>query len=879
MKSLLASFVLIISFATVQGQGEFYAYHTKKVHTSTDYLGKYADLIVVMGEGQQLEFTRRTQYLPRWVTPKGSYMVDDFYPERKADHQFFYNYVRLLEESPEKIVVHWRYIPDIEMIDQANLELDPTIYEGFTAAVHEFFTIYPDGKVEREVKDARETDYFSWNNPEYGNKQTLQLSDAGIEHSSVIWGSTAPVLPEFIEKNPVIKQGKGPKPVLAWTFDEGGGDFPEELMGEIEEILEEEPEEFVGMTFESMTEELTELMGHGALYKKGVSGTSMAFDGYYTGIQMDTYDENPNATYVDEMTFPEIGDDLTLEAWVALDVYPFNLAPIVHHSTGFGTEGYYLGIDPYGKVVLSVNGITINSSNALELYRWTHVAAVVGDGTMALYVDGVQVVSGPFEGTITLPRTEFMIGLNNEKERCSDFVRSNMQNIPFIYGIQGLLDEVKVYDEALSEKQITANYNAFLPSDRTSPLEKAVLPGEVGQADQFGAYYKNLKHHELWDRMWRLPQKTNIVVKFDNNPASVVYWHGTNFAANWVTDNNRWMADQSSEIFTQYGCSEHMADKQTRHSYARIIENNDARVMVHWRYPCVDVGYVCTNRRNWTDEYHTIYPDGTAIRKVIFNNNNPPGFQDIQFFTNPGETALDVVDLNAMTIANTKGEVEKLIWKKPNKNPDAKLEDATIQLLNSKSNWKVYAIYPEAGLGTWGEYEQSQYTDDPFAGPWNHWPISLVPSDGRYAVAHDRVTHFALGAADSAPEWGSRVHYGFTDQDAVALVNKAKYWQNPPELNIASGGKSLGFNKDEKAYFLDELDDKVSFKIDASGDSPLVNPAFVLENIDFKNVSVLVDGKKFNKIRTGKARNTDGQVRTIVWLELEKSTPVMITIQ
>ena len=59
-------------------QQDFYAYHTKRVHSATDYFGKYADLIVVLGKGRQLEFTRHTRYLPRWVTPEGSYLLDDF---------------------------------------------------------------------------------------------------------------------------------------------------------------------------------------------------------------------------------------------------------------------------------------------------------------------------------------------------------------------------------------------------------------------------------------------------------------------------------------------------------------------------------------------------------------------------------------------------------------------------------------------------------------------------------------------------------------------------------------------------------------------------------------------------------------------------------
>ncbi len=878
-KGGILSFAFIaILISSVYGQDNFYAYHTKRVHTSTDYLGKYADLIIVIGEGRQLEFTRKTQYLPRWVTPEGSFMVDDFFPGRDSDHLFNYNYVRLLEQSPEKIVVHWRYIPDISMVDQANADLNPTFMEGFTAAVHETFTIYPSGKVEREVKDARGSLYDNWNKPGYGDRQILQLNDNGVVHGSVTWGDKSQVLSPLAKGNPVISPKRLENPVLSWSFDEGGGDYPEELREDIEEIMEYEPEELVGVTIEHMTMEITKILGHGSLYRKGVSGTALGFDGYYTGVQMKTFLENPNATYFEELEFPQIKDALAIEAWIALDAYPYNLAPIVHHSKRFGQEGYYFGIDPYGKVVFTVNGQTVISTDPLELYRWTHVSGVVGNGSVTIYVDGVKTATGTFNGEIALPKTDFMIGLNSERERCSDFVRSNMQNIPFIYGIQGLLDEVRIYDKALSDSQISSHYETFVPSDRTSSLEKAILPGEVGQAQQFGAYYKNLEHHELWDRMWRLPDQTDVVVKFDNNPASVVYWHGTNFAANWVTDNNRWMADQSSEIFTQYGCSEHMADKQTRHSYARIIENNDARVVVHWRYPCVDVGYVCTDKRNWTDEYHTIYPDGTAVRKVVFNNVNQPGFQDIQFFTNPGETALDVVNINAVTVANTSGDVRELVWKKPNKNPEQKLEDATIQWLNTKSEWKIYAIHQGGSITTWGEFEQSKYTDDPFAGPWNHWPISLVPSDGRYAVASDRVTHFAVGANDLAPQFGAMIHYGFTTQKVEKIIPLARYWQNPPEITDLNGAKTKGFIKEEKAFYFTDSKDEVSLLINASVDSPVVNPVLIFEGKSLKDPDVRVNGKKAQNVRIGKSRNSQGNINTILFIEFKSEDPLSVTI-
>jgi hypothetical protein len=208
----------------VSAQKIFYAYHTKRVHTSTDYFGKYADLIVVLGEGTQLEFARRTQYRPKWVTPEGSFMVDDFFPERDPDHNLEYSYVRLMEESPEKIVVHWRHFPDLETIRRANDELEPTAIEGFTSAVHELFSIYPDGKVEREVKDARGSHYESWIRPEFAHRQTLQLTEAGIEHGSVSWGKRQPVLSGPGEKSPLLSRNGLAEPLMDWRFDEGEGE-------------------------------------------------------------------------------------------------------------------------------------------------------------------------------------------------------------------------------------------------------------------------------------------------------------------------------------------------------------------------------------------------------------------------------------------------------------------------------------------------------------------------------------------------------------------------------------------------------------------------------------------------------------------------------
>jgi hypothetical protein len=862
LKNLIFLLVVVYGFE-LHAQSLFYAYHTKVAQTATDYVGKYADLIIVLGEGKQLEFTRQTNYVPLWRVLDKSYRVDEFFPERTFDYSFEYSFVRLLEEGPDKIVVHWRYVPDISILKKANENIDPLFIKGFTNVVHEIFTIYPTGKVLREVLDARSTSIDAWENPKNRHEQIFLLTAKGIEHGRVAWSEKEKPKLKLIPKNKIIEPFMN-NSLVSFSFDEGGGDFgmfPYEDWRDIREVI-------YGQTVDNKNNELIPIKGHGALYKKGVSGTALAFDGYYTGVITDREIEKKSS--------------FTVEGWIALDVYPFNEAPIIHKSSQFGKKGFYLGIDAYGHPFITINGIKIEADLILPLYTWSHLAATVNQNIMKLYVDGQEVASAAFNGTVDWMGLPLMVGINNSKRRGTDYVRTKQQNIPFIYGIQGLMDEVYLRDEALSPKDIKASFEAFLPGERESDLKKAVLPGEVGLVDNFGATYKKLSHHEIWDRMWRLTDYSDIVVKFEGNPASIVYWHGTNHAANYVVDGNRWMSDQSSEIWGKYGCSEHMADKQGRHSYVRLIENNAARVVVHWRYPCVDVGYVCANKRNWSDEYHTIYPDGTAIRKVIFNNANSPGFQDIQFLTNPGESALDVVYENALTVANLDGEIAELKWEKPNINPIQPIEDATIEWLNTKSEYKIFTIFQGPGISTWGDSEQSMYTDDPFAGPWNHWPISLIPSDGRFAVAQDRVTHFAIGANDDAPIHESMVHYGFTKNKISEIIPIAKYWQNPPNLSKINGAQNLGFKKEEKAYYFDKFQsNSISFTILSNENSPVINPVFVIKNCNNKNLKIKINGKVLsskNDFKIGRTYDENGKSKIVTWVRLQSSKQLNVEL-
>ncbi|MHC4639576.1 MAG: LamG domain-containing protein, partial [Planctomycetota bacterium] len=514
--------------------------------------------------------------------------------------------------------------------------------------------------------------------------------------------------------------------------------------------------------------------------------------------------------------------------------------------------------------------------------RWTHVAGTYdkASSVLRLFVDGSEKASLSVPpGDITMDNLDVVIGLNSAKNKATDLVREK-NNIPQLFGIEGLIDEVKVYDHALNPAEIAESYKALLPGEQVvnnPDLEKRILPGEKGNSSKFRAYYTKLQYHDLWDTMWRSDKHADIVAKFDTLPTSVIFWRGICYGPCWVSENNKWMSDQSAEIGGPYGCAEHMADKQARHTYVRIIENTDARVVIHWRYSCADIGYNFANDQAWTDEYHTIYPDGVILRKVQCHYRKP-GWHEPQLLSQPGTGPLDNISIKAMSIANLKGDIETLDW---TNGPTAPvLEDSVIELYNLKSKYKVFGIFPEdTRLVTtgWFNREQSPHTPDPFAGVWNHWPVSQLLSDGRLAAAYDRMTSCALGERRRVTKLNIGM-YGFTEHTVSSLVPLARSWNHPAMPEEVKGATIPLYNAEQRAYELEAFGGKISFTLNASEQSPVVNPAFVISNWGSADPRVKIDGQTVTSgVRQGHVMGP-GEDTLILFIERSSTTSIRLEL-
>lgn len=623
---------------------------------------------------------------------------------------------------------------------------------------------------------------------------------------------------------------------------------------------------------------------------EGVADKAIRFDGFTTLITRQASD------------FPILNQNFAIEAWVAPAAYPWNWCPIAAQHKG-EVAGFYFGIGPRGEVGLglAVNGqwhMTI-SEERIPLRKWSQVAASFDqNGGVRIYINGRLVKQEKVPGKFIQSRdSNLVIGMNYEKVVPSDPVRPQA-TLPARFSFDGIIDEIKIYNQALDEAIVSRSYESARPGSEPDIPVRVMPSGRTGPG-RFGAYYTKLKYYEEWDAFWRVGDYADVVVEFDNSPIRVVFWRGTRYSPVWVMENGQWMADQSAESFTdEDGCFEHMLDAKCLYSHVRIIENTQARVVVHWRYipVCVRQKFSQVNElTGWpdaVDEYYTFYPDGTGVRKVImYTSGKPLGPQETIILCQPGTRPEDNVNLDAITLANLKGESHVYSWAQgPPKLDPEKPVAPVIQVVNLKSKAKPFLIFePGCRMRVFGIEVRGNVSPFPW---WNHWPVAQIPSDGRYAQAPDRASHFSLAwggppihKGEDLKYWAAWI-YGTTTDRPEKLAELARSWINAPELTLSSDSyKFLGYDISQRAYLIQNSNPAganiLKGTLAAGPEKPVHNLCLVIKDWGDSEAQVIIDGKRQDKssgVRLGNIRRIDGN-DLIVWVERKSIKPIKIEIK
>ena len=677
--------------------------------------------------------------------------------------------------------------------------------------------------------------------------------------------------------NPALAQDAGP--VARWSFDNVTGPVARDSVAGIDDKV-------------------------GGFYKSvpGVSGNGLRFDGYTTSVV-----RKADAA-------PKIHGSFSVEAWIALDTYPWNWLPVVDQEEDHQT-GYFFGLDAFGHVSLqvSVDGVwkTVTSTAQIPLKKWAHVTGTYEENhALTIYLDGKEVGSIPVSGPmLTAEKQDLIIGRVREPELPFPSFSISPHNAVW-YSLDGIVDDVAIYDRPLTATEVQQNYaSVHAPAGDVIPWP--VLPSGPSGPGPFGAYYSTLKFEDTWDRLRRIGPDSDIVVRFDDSPIRLVFWQGTNYIPTWVTENGTWFTDEFLESYSA-GCPDHgdcepMSDKQERYSHVNIVESSDARVVVHWRYALAEVDHnlganpdPLTGWFDWTDEYWTVYPDGVAIRKqVLHPTDQTQGYewQETIIVNPPGKRPDDDINLDALTIANMKGETATYTWlpkasgvygdlHQP-KSID-KPENGNIQWVNLKSTWKPFEIVSP----THASFEIFHIAKSFFSfGCWNHWPITQIPSSGRFCVAPDRASHSSLShifwdtSETTESSMTKLLMDGLTTKSAADLAPLAKSWLTPAPIEVQGDAfASLGYDTAQRAFVVTHKNaakpEALELTLHASDSSPLVNPAVVIKNWGSEAAQLKINGKPVSwskDFRHGYVPQLSG-TDLVLWIRQSSTAPEQITL-
>jgi hypothetical protein len=633
-------------------------------------------------------------------------------------------------------------------------------------------------------------------------------------------------------------------------------------------------------------------------YVPGVSGDALRFDGYTTGITVPSND----TAIVGRKSF-------TVEAWVALDSYPWNWVPIVDQEKEL-QEGFFFGIDAFGHIGLqaSIDGQwqTLTSQTTLPLKKWAHVAGIYettqDQALLKIFVNGAQVGQLAVQGELTPADTDLLIG--RVREATMPFPQAAIHpKYPVWYSLDGILDEVKIYDRNLSATEIAGAYASIKVADQdVLPWQK--MPSGPAGAGPFGAYYATLKYQDTWDRIRRTGRDSDVVVRFDQSPIRLVFWQGTDYVPAWVTENDKWYTDEFLETWGP-GCPlgedcEPMSDKQNRYSHVDVIESDDARAVVHWRYALAEVEKYLgawpdpnTDWFDWGDEYWTVYPDGVAIRKQVLHSTyikRPHEWQETIVLNQPGSRPEDDINWNAITLENMQGQMKTYTWQpKPARSftvPNGPAgvtgpANPNIQIVNLKSMWKPFQIVAPSGARADIYNGENTYFNFEC---WNHWPVAQIASSGRPCVAADRASHTSLShlhwkAYSKGENTETKILMsGLTTKSAADLLVLAKSWLSPPKMQVKGADyHSDGYDPTQRAYVLtrtkSESPATLRLTLDGSDASPVLNPAIVIKDWGNGGAQLKIDGKSVAKgktFRLGHIRRLES-TDLVIWIQ-EQST-------
>jgi hypothetical protein len=240
-------------------------------------------------------------------------------------------------------------------------------------------------------------------------------------------------------------------------------------------------------------------------------------------------------------------------------------------------------------------------------------------------------------------------------------------------------------------------------------------------------------------------------------------------------------------------------------------------------------------------------------------------FQETILKSQPGQGPEDILEVEALTLANMQGESHTYSWQEGIPPYFPKPDGANIQMVNMKSKYKPYIVF-EPGSRVdkyiWGRSRAGR----------SHLPGGPLTSGIP-----------VISKGEKRDSYEAVALYGMTSEPITELLPLAKSWIQPPQLELSgSGFESVGFDKFQRSYMLtcSRAGRPSTLKIEMPGskESPVLNPAFVIKNWGNQSLDLKIDGKKMKQgrdFRVGHRNSLEGK-DLVVWIQLESTKPIQL---
>ncbi len=226
---------------------------------------------------------------------------------------------------------------------------------------------------------------------------------------------------------------------------------------------------------------------YGASFVEGKFGKALSFDG------VDDYVEVPDSASLHIIT-----NAVTVEVWIKIDklsIWKSIAEKSVHLNWAYG---FFIEEDGDLGFGIGTGGTPVGDAHVLtnvkdKLGKWLYIAGTAGNGIITIYVDGKLTKQTTYSGNINTNDIPFRIGSRDNRDY-----------------FNGIIDEVRIYNRALSADEIKAHYEQ---GQTALSITKSASPRSIkqGQTTTITLSIKNTGSTELKDIEVADAVKTSLI--------------------------------------------------------------------------------------------------------------------------------------------------------------------------------------------------------------------------------------------------------------------------------------------------------------------------------------------------------------------------------